>query len=130
MRHRRSRLLIVAGLGAFATSACSSDPALWDAMAAGLVQAADEMAWENANCYWGPMPGGERYGPQRRYCPGDYGYAPPVALPASYYRRELRRHDRERDRDSYRDGYRDGYHRRDHGSEKDDHGRSRDDDAD
>lgn len=102
MIHRRLRLIVIAGLGAVTTSACSSDPALWDAMAAGLVQAADEMTWENANCYWGPMRGGERYGPQQRYCPGDYGYAPPVALPASYYRRELRRFERERDREFYR----------------------------
>lgn len=112
MTHRRRplRIAAVATVAALMTSACTSDPAFWDAMAMGLDQAAADMAWENANCYWGPMPGGERYGPQRRYCPGDYGYAPPVALPASYYRREQRPRDRERgrdDRDDRRDQRRD-----------------------
>lgn len=88
MTRRRLRLAGFIALSAFMTSACSADPALWNAMATGLTEVADEMAWENANCHWGPMPGGERHGPQRRYCPGDYGYAPPVALPPSYYRRD------------------------------------------
>jgi len=104
-------------MASLSTSACAGDPEFWDAMATGLSNVADEMAWENANCYWGPMPGGERYGPQRRWCPGDYGYAPPVALPPSYHYRRDRdhggRHRGDRDRDGHgRDG-RDGRHRGD-----------------
>ena len=88
------------------TSACSSDPAFWDAMAQGLDQAAADLEYQNANCYWAPPPG-LPYGANQRYCPGDYGYRDLYIPPQSPYWRE-RRH-----------GGGDGGHRRD----RDDGGR-------
>lgn len=105
--HRPFRLAAVVTTAALMTSACSSDPAVWDAVARGLEMAADDLAWENANCYWAPPPGAY-HGVNQRYCPGDYGYRDLGPLPASYYRdnyREARR-DQRRDRDHDRRDHR------------------------
>jgi hypothetical protein len=83
-----------------ATSACTSDPAMWEAMALGLEQAAAELEYENANCYWATPPG-LPYGANQRYCPGDYGYRDIYIPPESAYWRN--RGDR-RDRDDRRHG--------------------------
>jgi hypothetical protein len=94
---RRLALTAVAGL---TLSGCSSDPAVWEAVAVGLNNAADEMAWENANCYWAPPPGAPLAANQR-FCPGDYGYRD-IQLPVSYYRdryRDDRREQRRGDSD-------------------------------
>lgn len=99
------RVALVAA-AALATTACSSDPAFWEAVALGLDEVAAEAEYEAATCYWGAIPGGDRYGVQQRYCPGDYGYRPPVDLPVSYYRRNARQHDGRgdgHDRDRRRD---------------------------
>lgn len=91
---------------AAAVSACSSDPAFWESVNAGLNQLNDELAWEAENCYWAPPPG-LTVG-QQKYCPGDPGYRDFYIPPESSYWRGKRdhhrrdRHDRPRDRDERR----------------------------
>lgn len=102
--------LAVAAAVSVTLGGCASDPEFWDALNESLNMASDQIAWENANCYWGPIPGGDRYGAQQRYCPGDYGYQPPVALPPSYYRDRRRDRDHDHGRDHRRDR---GHDRRD-----------------
>lgn len=82
MVRKRIRILLVAATGLLA-SACSSDPAFWDAVAQGLDEAAADIEYENANCYWSAT---------QRLCPGDYGYRDIYIPPESSYWRE-RRHD-------------------------------------
>jgi hypothetical protein len=104
MTRSRRPLRIVAAVTAVAmmTSACTSDPAFWDAMATGLELAAADMAWENANCYWAPPPGSP-YGVAQQYCPGSYGYRTPVV----YIDRPHRDHRRGEHRRGGRGGPRD-----------------------
>ncbi|HYC67422.1 hypothetical protein [Brevundimonas sp.] len=109
MAHKRIRTLIVAATGLLA-SACSSDPAFWEAMAQGLDQAAADLEYQNANCYWAPPPG-LPYGAAQQYCPGDYAYRDFYIPPESGYWRE-RRH-----------GGSDGGHRRDRDDRDRGHGR-------
>ena len=95
---RRIALGMTAALG---LGGCSSDPAFWEAVALGLDQAAADLQYENAACYWAPPPS-LPYGANQRYCPGDYGYRDVYIPPESpYWRRRAR------------DGYRDQHHRRD-----------------
>ncbi|MDI6625680.1 MAG: hypothetical protein QME55_13185 [Brevundimonas sp.] len=96
---------------AMAAAGCSSDPAFWEAVAMGLDQAAADLEYENAYCYWAPPPG-LPYGANQRYCPGDYGYRDIYIPPdSSYWRRRPGRdhHDRDHRRD------RDDDRGRDHG---------------
>ena len=87
---------------ALATSACSSDPAMWEAVALGLEQAASDLEYENANCYWAPPPG-IPYGANQRYCPGDYGYRDFYIPPESpYWRDRYRDHRRDQNRERRR----------------------------
>lgn len=109
MAHKRIRTMLVAATGLLAT-ACSSDPAFWDAMAQGLDQAAADLEYQNANCYWAPPPG-LPYGAVQQYCPGDYAYRDIYIPPESPYWRE-RRH-----------GGGDGGHRRDRDDRGHGHGR-------
>ena len=84
---RRLGIAVAAGLG---LSACSSDPAFWEAVAVGLDQAAADLEYENAYCYWAP-PQGLPYGANQKYCPGDYGYRDFYIPPESpYWRRRAR----------------------------------------
>ena len=99
--------VLAAGLG---TSACSTDPEFWDAVAQGLDQAAADIEYENADCYWAP-PQDVPYGANIKYCPGDYGYRDFYIPPeSSYWRRRDRDH---RDHDHGRGG-RDRDRRDDH----------------
>jgi hypothetical protein len=97
-------LAIAASVG---TSACITDPDVLDGIIMGLDQVNAQLEWENRNCYYAPPPGNP-YGSQR-YCPGDYGYVPPVTVyPGSWQndddRRDRRdRRERRRDRDQDRD---------------------------
>ncbi|WP_332653826.1 hypothetical protein [Brevundimonas sp.] len=100
---QRLRLGLIAG-AALATTACSSDPAMWEALALGLDQAAADLQYENANCYWATPPG-LPYGANQRYCPGDYGYRDFWIPPESPYWRD-------RSRDHRRDRHDDRGHRR------------------
>ena len=94
-RTRRIALAITAALG---LAGCSTDPEFWDAVAMGLDQAAAELEYENAWCYWAPPPG-LPYGANQRYCPGDYGYRDIYIPPDSpYWRRQAR--------EGYRDQHR------------------------
>ena len=77
---------------AVAVTACSSDPAMWEAIALGLDQAAADLEYENANCYQATPPG-LPYGVTQRYCPGDYGYRDFWIPPESPYWRERRHGD-------------------------------------
>ena len=87
---------------ALATGACSSDPAMWEAVALGLEQAAADLEYENAYCYWAPPPG-IPYGANQRYCPGDYGYRDFYIPPESpYWRDGYRDHRRDQNRDRRR----------------------------
>ena len=74
-----------------------------------LEQAAADLEWENRNCYWAPPPG-IPYGAAQKYCPGDWGYQPPVVVVTCAprdrdcdgypdRRRRDRDHDGRRDRD-------------------------------
>ena len=88
-------------MAAMAAAGCSSDPAFWEAVAVGLDQAAADLEYENAYCYWGASPAAPTV--QQRYCPGDYGYRDIYIPPESpYWRRHYREHG----------GRRDGGHRR------------------
>ncbi len=108
---RRGIRAAAIGAAAMAAAGCSSDPAFWDAVAMGLDQAAADLEYENAYCYWAPPPG-LPYGANQRYCPGDYGYRDIYIPPDSpYWRRQAR------------DGYRDQPHRRDRGGDHRDHRR-------
>lgn len=103
---RPLRLAAVATTAALMTSACTSDPAFWDAVALGLDEVAADMAWETANCYWATPPGNP-YGVAQQYCPGSYGYQTPVTVyvdrPHRDHRRgEHRRRDPDRPRDRNR----------------------------
>ena len=84
---------------ALGTSACSTDPEFWDAVAMGLDQAAADLEYENANCYWASPPGIPG-GAVQKYCPGDYGYRDIYIPPESPYwrRRDRERHDHDHDR--------------------------------
>lgn len=93
---------------AMAAAGCSSDPAFWDAVALGLDQAAADLEYQNAHCYWAPPPG-IPYGASQRYCPGDYGYLAPV-----YVGPPGRHGDRDRGDRRRRDKDGDGHRRRDH----------------
>ena len=101
---RRLTILTAAG-AALLTSACSSDPAFWDSVNAGLNQLNDELAREAENCYWSTPPG-LTVG-QQKYCPGDPGYRDFYIPPSSPYWQGRRDHDR-RDRDRDRGGHRHG----------------------
>lgn len=84
-------------------SGCITDPDILEGLAMGLNETAAQMEWENRNCYWSPPPG-NALGAVQRYCPGDYGYTPPVTYVAPRYRDDNHRHrDRKRDRDRDRD---------------------------
>lgn len=89
---RRVRVAAVA-MAAMAAAGCSSDPAFWEAVAVGLDQAAADLEYENAYCYWGTSPAAPNV--QRRYCPGDYGYRDIYIPPESPYWRRHYRGDRE-----------------------------------
>ena len=94
----------LAAMAALATTACSSDPAMWDAIAMGLDQAAADLEYENAYCYWAPPPG-IPYGANQKYCPGDYGYRDFYIPPESpYWRDRYRDGRRNQNRDERRDG--------------------------
>jgi len=94
--------------GALGSTACSSDPAFWEAVSVGLDQAAADLEHENAWCYWAPPPGLPQ-GVNQRYCPGDYGYRDIYIPPeSSYWRRGHREHRRDRDHDRDRDHRRGG----------------------
>lgn len=96
---------------AMAAAGCSSDPAFWEAVAMGLDQAAADLEYENAWCYWAPPPG-LPYGANQRYCPGDYGYRDIYIPPDSpYWRRRPGRDHHDRDHRRGRDDDRG----RDHG---------------
>lgn len=97
---RRFRAAAVAA-AAIAATGCSSDPAMWEAVALGLEQAAADLEYQNARCYWAPPPG-LPYGANQRYCPGDYGYRDIYIPPDSSYWRRRGDHDH-RDRDRRRD---------------------------
>ena len=85
---RRIRAGAIAG-AAMAMAGCSSDPAFWEAVAVGLDQAAADLEYENAYCYWGASPAAPTV--QQRYCPGDYGYRDLYIPPESpYWRRRAR----------------------------------------
>ena len=73
MARRHVRTLLIAAASGLLASGCTSDPAFWDAMAQGLNEAAADLDYQNANCYWAPPPG-LPYGAVQQYCPGDYGY--------------------------------------------------------
>ena len=90
----------LAAMAALTTTACSSDPAMWDAIAMGLDQAAADLEYENAYCYWATPPG-LPYGANQKYCPGDYGYRDFYLPPESPYWRDRYRDDR-RDRNRER----------------------------
>ena len=90
---RRIRAAAVA-MAAMAAAGCSSDPAFWEAVAVGLDQAAADLEYENAYCYWGTSPVAPNV--QRRYCPGDYGYRDIYIPPESPY---WQRYNRDRHRD-------------------------------
>lgn len=94
---------------AMAAGGCSSDPAFWEAVALGLDQAAADLEYQNARCYWAPPPG-IPYGAAQRYCPGDYGFLAPVYVAPARRHGDRDRGDRHR-RDRDRDG--DGQGRRD-----------------
>ena len=98
---RRLGIAVAAGLG---LSACSSDPAFWEAVAVGLDQAAADLEYENAYCYWAP-PQGLPYGANQKYCPGDYGYRDLYIPPESPYWRRRAREGRDH---HHRDGGRRG----------------------
>ena len=66
----RSGWVAAVAAAGLATSACGSDPAFWDAVAQGLDQAAADLEYQNANCYWAAPPG-IPYGARQQYCPGD-----------------------------------------------------------
>ena len=91
--------IVAAGL---VTSACTSDPAFWGAVADGLDQAAADLEYQNANCYWAAPPG-LPYGARQQYCPGDYGYRDVWIPPESPYWRERRHGDGGRDHGRDRD---------------------------
>lgn len=114
MRRSGRSLWVGAALAAgLATSACSTDPAFWNSVARGLDQAAMDLEYENANCYWAAPPGIPGSA-ARQYCPGDYGYRDFYIPPESpYWRRRGDRDHRDHDRD--RDGDRDRHDDRDHG---------------
>lgn len=99
---RPRRILALAAAAGLTQSACAGDPAFWDAVAMGLDQAAADMAWDNAHCYWAPPPG-IPYGASQQYCPGSYGYRQPVV----YVDRPHRDHRRDDDRRGGRDRHRD-----------------------
>ena len=87
----RAAAITLAAIGA---AGCSSDPAFWEAVAVGLDQAAADLEYENAYCYWGASPAAPNV--QRRYCPGDYGYRDIYIPPESpYWRRHYRDHSRD-----------------------------------
>lgn len=104
---RRLRLGLIAG-AVLATAGCSSDPALWEAIAMGLDEAAADLEYEDAGCYWATPPG-LTVAVNQRYCPGDYGYRDFWIPPESpYWRDRYRDHRREQhpDRDRRRPGKR------------------------
>ena len=93
----------LAAMAALATTACSSDPAMWEAIAMGLDQAAADLEYENAYCYWATPPG-LPYGANQKYCPGDYGYRDFYIPPESpYWRDRYRDGRRNQNRDERRD---------------------------
>lgn len=96
---KRGWAVAMVAAGSLASAGCSSDPAFWDSVNAGLNQLNDELAWEAENCYWAPPPG-LSVG-QQKYCPGDVGYRDFYIPPESPYWRGKRDHDRRdrRDRD-------------------------------
>ena len=86
----------VIAAAAMMAAGCSSDPAFWEAVATGLDQAAADLEYENAYCYWAPPPG-VPLGANQRYCPGDYGYRDFYIPPESSYWRERHHGDRRGD---------------------------------
>ena len=94
----RSRRRLGFGLvvgAVLATAGCSSDPAMWEAIAMGLDEAAADLEYENADCYWATPPG-LPYGANQRYCPGDPGFRDFWIPPESpYWRDRSRDHPRD-----------------------------------
>ncbi|MBX9459835.1 MAG: hypothetical protein KL785_00315 [Brevundimonas sp.] len=58
-RHFRAAAVAAAAL---AVAGCSSDPAFWEAVAVGLDEAAADLEYQNANCYWAPAGGAAPWG--------------------------------------------------------------------
>ena len=100
---KRGWTVAIVAAGALASAGCSSDPAFWDSVNAGLNQLNDELAWETENCYWAPPPG-MSVG-QQKYCPGDVGYRDFYIPPESPYWRGRRGQDRRDGHDRPRDRY-------------------------
>lgn len=80
---RASRLAAVVGLGAgaVALSACTTDPAFWEAVAMGLDDVAYELAYDQANCVMIPDGRGgvmRDCGDPNAIRPGDVIYLPGV----------------------------------------------------
>ncbi len=99
-RRIRAAMAVAAAMTA---AGCSTDPEFWEAVAVGLDQAAADLEYQNAYCYWAPPPG-LPYGANQRYCPGDYGYRDIYIPPDSPYWRRRGDHDhRDRHRDRRRD---------------------------
>jgi hypothetical protein len=100
------RTALVIAVSSIGLSACITDPEVWEGIAMGLNEVAAEMEWENQNCYWSTPPGNP-YGATQKYCPGDWGYQPPVVVYCAPRDRDCdgvrdrreRRRDRDRDRD-------------------------------
>ncbi len=110
-RRRRAAVVTAAALAA---TGCSTDPEFWEAVAMGLDQAAADLEYQNAYCYWAPPPG-LPYGANQRYCPGDYGYRDIYIPPDSPYWRRRGDHDRG---DRHRDGRRDRDRKDDRGHDR------------
>ena len=95
----RAAAITLAAIGA---AGCSSDPAFWEAVAVGLDQAAADLEYENAYCYWATPPG-LPVGVNQKYCPGDYGYRDFYIPPESpYWRDRYRDHRRDQNRERRR----------------------------
>jgi len=111
------RAVLVLAVSSIGMTACINDPAAWDGIAMGLNEVAADMEWENRNCYWAPPPG-IPYGASQKYCPGDWGYQPPVIVVSCAPRDrdcdgEI---DRQRNRDEGRHGR--GYRQDNQGSRR------------
>jgi len=98
---KRLKRIVVVALAAAGLSGCTSDPAFWDAVAAGLDQAAYDIANEPV-CNWYT----DRYGMVRQHCVPAYAANTTVYVTPDY--RRDRDHRRDRDRDGDRRDHRRG----------------------
>ena len=98
MVRKSSVRVILLAASSLLVSACSSDPAMWNAIAMGLDEAAADIEYENADCYWATPPG-LPVAVNQRYCPGDYGYRDFWIPPESPYWRDRYRDNRRDQRD-------------------------------